>query len=174
KHPVTRLVMVYWRILIARDELEFLRQEFQTIERLPRASFYQASDSIAAWRANASSTRVFYSLSTPDHWLGEAAEADAHRRLAVAALAAKRFQIEQGRYPQGWKELVPKYLPAVPTDPFDGKPMRFMATPKGLVLYSVAYNLSDDSGFPITQQSGNAGDLVFRLGDAWEPDLRDE
>ena len=40
--------------------------------------------------------------------------------------------------------LVPKYISAVPRDPFDGKPLRYDSKKK--IVYSVGYNLKDDGG----------------------------
>src|SRR5262249_8943322 len=43
----------------------------------------------------------------------------ARLRTAVAALAAERFRQERGQWPSSLGELVPAYLAAVPTDPYD-------------------------------------------------------
>ncbi len=36
-------------------------------------------------------------------------------------------------------ELVPKYLQELPSDPIDGKPLRFQRLPVGFVVYSVDF-----------------------------------
>lgn len=41
---------------------------------------------------------------------------------------------------------MPKYLPEVPADPFDRKPMRYKFTEQGLLIYSVYENKVDDGG----------------------------
>jgi hypothetical protein len=41
---------------------------------------------------------------------------------------------------------VPTYLAAVPTDPFDGQPLRYKKLAKGYIVYSVGENGKDDGG----------------------------
>src|SRR5262249_44284267 len=53
----------------------------------------------------------------------------AQLRCAVAALAVERYRLaHQGRWPGGLPALVPRYLGQVPTDPYDGTPLRFRRT----------------------------------------------
>lgn len=74
----------------------------------------------------------------------------ADRRLTAAALALRLYAAEHdGHYPTTLDELVPKYLPAVPVDPFaaGGKPLCYSAEdPAAPVLYSVGENGVDDGG----------------------------
>jgi hypothetical protein len=60
---------------------------------------------------------------------------DASCRLASLALATRRFQLSEGRAIEGLDELVPKYLPALPTSPFNGeKPVSRRAEEGELIL----------------------------------------
>jgi hypothetical protein len=73
----------------------------------------------------------------------------AERRLAAAGLAVKWYQADHdGRPPATLEELVPKYFPAVPADPFapGGKPLRYVADGERLNVYSVNENGIDDGG----------------------------
>lgn len=45
----------------------------------------------------------------------------ATRRRAIVETAARLFELEQGRRPTGYADLVPAYLPAAPHDPTTGK-----------------------------------------------------
>src|SRR5258708_33325388 len=45
-------------------------------------------------------------------------------RTAYTALAAERFHLANGHWPDKLQELVPTYLRSVPDDPFDGAPLR--------------------------------------------------
>jgi hypothetical protein len=72
------------------------------------------------------------------------AEARAH--ALQVALAVERFRRGQGRWPEALKQLVPKYIHAVPLDPYDGLPLRYRRTVSGVVLYSVGPNEKDDGG----------------------------
>lgn len=73
-------------------------------------------------------------------------EAIASRRMVQVALAATRYRLERGHYPAAADELVPAYLPAIPIDPFDGKPLRMKPEADGLLFYSVGRDRTDDGG----------------------------
>ncbi len=64
--------------------------------------------------------------------------------VTYAMLAIKAFQAKNGRLPQTLDELVPEFLPAVPLDDFDGKPIRY--SPAKKVLYSVGEDFKDGGG----------------------------
>jgi hypothetical protein len=78
------------------------------------------------------------------------AEADlrslAQLRTAAAAVAVERFRRAEGRWPQSLTELAPRYLKAVPDDPYDGAPLRYRRLADGVVVYSVGYDGKDDGG----------------------------
>ena len=67
-------------------------------------------------------------------------------RAAIAALALERYRLASSGRPDKLDALVPTYLKSVPTDPFDGKPIRYKRTEKGYVVYSIGENLIDDDG----------------------------
>jgi hypothetical protein len=57
----------------------------------------------------------------------------AERRIAAVSLAAQLFRGDHRRWPTTLDELVPQYLPAVPTDPFtDGAPLGYVVKPGAL------------------------------------------
>jgi hypothetical protein len=72
------------------------------------------------------------------------------QRAAQAALAVERYRVGgKSSLPDSLVQLVPKYLPAVPADPYDGKPLRYKKlSPKGYVVYSLGRNRQDDGGTP--------------------------
>jgi len=59
-------------------------------------------------------------------------------------LVLKAYKLKTGRLPEKLDELVPEYLPNVPLDDFDGKPIRYSAAKK--VVYSVGEDGKDDGG----------------------------
>jgi hypothetical protein len=67
-------------------------------------------------------------------------------RIVQAGLAIERFRAAQGRLPDTLSELTPQYLATVPTDPFDGAPLRYQRSGKGCVIYSVDRDGHDDGG----------------------------
>ena len=77
-----------------------------------------------------------------------------------STLAAARFHLQQGRFPDRLTELVPKFIESVPLDPFDGKPIRYKRVGNGFAVYSVGENLADDGAEgKLLRQSP---DIVFR------------
>ncbi|MGA2241076.1 MAG: hypothetical protein ABSH11_03450 [Verrucomicrobiota bacterium] len=74
------------------------------------------------------------------------AECSAHVCLATTALAIERFRLAHGRLPENLNELVPQFLSAVPSDPFDGQPLRYPRLAKGYVIYSIGRDGHDDGG----------------------------
>ena len=117
------------------------------------------------------------------YWVRNAAEAEANVNLCRAALAASAFKSDKGQYPSGLSELVPQYLAGVPVDPFDGKPLRWIAVEDGAIIYSVGEDGDDDGGkeidrsTPISKADPDVdpwrarifdGDLIFCLGSAYE------
>jgi hypothetical protein len=82
--------------------------------------------------------------------MGRVAESDSRSRagidLARTALAIERYRLATGRLPERLEELVPQYLNDVPTDPFDGQPIRYKRTNPGYLLYSVLEDGQDNDG----------------------------
>jgi hypothetical protein len=74
----------------------------------------------------------------------------ARLRAAQTALAVERFRLANaGRLPASLAELTPKYLAALPVDPFDGEPLRFKTRTTGYVVYSIGQDGKDDGGTPL-------------------------
>jgi hypothetical protein len=95
------------------------------------------------------------------------------RHVAALRLAIRMYRLDHdGKYPSDLKELVPKYIPALPADPFaaDGRPLTYIGEPR-LVIYSVGENGVDDGGTtsPVsgfgggTPQDWGGRDVVFPL-----------
>ncbi|MBI4603967.1 MAG: hypothetical protein HY721_18585 [Planctomycetes bacterium] len=59
-------------------------------------------------------------------------------------LAIRAHRLEAGKLPEALAELVPRYLEAVPRDPFDGQPLRYSR--EKLKVWSVGRDLEDQGG----------------------------
>jgi hypothetical protein len=58
---------------------------------------------------------------------------------AIAGIGVERFRLQHGRWPDTLDEVVSaKLLDKVPTDWFDGKPLRYRKTTDGVVVYSIS------------------------------------
>ncbi|MEN9359393.1 MAG: hypothetical protein RL095_928 [Verrucomicrobiota bacterium] len=75
----------------------------------------------------------------------------------IRTLAALRlYELDKGRLPEKLEELVPAYLDAVPLDPADSKPMRYLPLKRAVYSINRHGDLSDDGGDP-------SKDTVMRL-----------
>lgn len=88
----------------------------------------------------------------------------ADNRLLLAAFALQAFATESGGPPQALSELIPKYLQAVPRDPFaPSSPLRYKPNGQNFLLYSVGPDGVDDGAAPIEGRGINResrGDMV--------------
>ncbi len=90
------------------------------------------------------------------------AESDAHLRLTRLAIAMELHRLKVGSYPNQLTSLVPHYIDAIPTDPFDGKPLNKTTIDGKVSLYSVYKDFDDDNASPWNYDS-DSGDLIFTL-----------
>ena len=95
--------------------------------------------------------------------ISQAAEADARRGVARAAVAACRYRTARGKWPGKIDDLVPGYLAIVPNDPFDGKPLRWKSGGDRIVIYSVGPDGKDDGGAAAYDRDTKTGDIAFTL-----------
>jgi hypothetical protein len=56
---------------------------------------------------------------------------------AATLIACERFRLTRGRWPESLAEIPKDLLPAIPTDPFTGEPMKFAKLPDGITVYSL-------------------------------------
>jgi hypothetical protein len=67
-------------------------------------------------------------------------------RLLIVQLAVRAFQLEHQRLPDSLDQLVPDYLSKLPTDPYDGRPLRYQREDSRYVVYSVGVDAVDNGG----------------------------
>ena len=90
------------------------------------------------------------------------AEHIAHVRVAQTALAVERFRrAHNGSLPKDLAELAPALLPSVPTDPIDGKHLRFKSRDEGFVVYSIGSDEKDDGGTEFNPRASSGTDVTF-------------
>jgi len=105
---------------------------------------------------------------------------DAHRRHECSltgtrlVVTCRAYEATHGDLPDSLEALLPKYLDAVPIDPYDGRPFRYSREKR--IVYSVFRDLEDSGGSaPHLENSDDLGadafaegtpDAVFRLGPA--------
>ena len=95
------------------------------------------------------------------------ARTHAMRTLLLASIAARRYQLKYGQFPQELEAIVPEFLTEAPVDPYDGQPLRLQLKGDELVLYSIGRDQRDDGGQEL--QDRNEPDIVVRLKQAHIP-----
>jgi hypothetical protein len=87
-------------------------------------------------------------------------------RCLVVLLAVERYRLKHGTWPDKLEALKPDFLAAVPLDPFDGKPVRYLHHAGGVIVYTVGMDGRDDGGKVDRDRSFTRGtDLGYRLWD---------
>ena len=88
-------------------------------------------------------------------------------RAVLLAAALQLYRLEQGAYPPSLRALVPRYLEAIPLDPFDGALLRARPDGNGYVIWSAGPDGVDQGGATSLRRNqmltGQPGDLVWRL-----------
>jgi hypothetical protein len=91
-------------------------------------------------------------------------------RSGMTAVAAERYRRAYNGWPDRLEDLVPSYLSRIPTDPFDGQPLRYKRLDNGVVIYSVGPDRIDDGGRLERNKINKPGtDIGFQL---WNPERR--
>jgi len=87
-------------------------------------------------------------------------------RCTCVALATERYRRSHGRWPNSFAFLVPEFLGEVPTDPYNGSPLKYRRLDDGVVIYSVGPDCQDNGGKLDRQNPTTEGtDIGFQLWD---------
>jgi hypothetical protein len=89
------------------------------------------------------------------------AERDALLEGLRVEIAVARHRAAEGRLPASLQALTPKYMDAMPPDPFDGQPLRYARRGSDYVLYSVGPNGKDEGGTQRIDWEAETGDLII-------------
>lgn len=94
---------------------------------------------------------------------GQEVRCTALLRCTATGLALERFRrTHNGAYPDSLQALVPGFMPAVPIDPFDGRPLRYVRRATGYVVYSIGADRADNGGtIPVAGGPGDGPDITF-------------
>ena len=85
-------------------------------------------------------------------------------RSVQIALAVEAYRLDRGVLPDTLDALLDGYLEAIPTDPFDGEPMRYRVLEDGYVIYSVYIDGVDHGGEKAeSHREDSVGDWPFRV-----------
>ncbi|MBN1810062.1 MAG: hypothetical protein JW909_13425 [Planctomycetes bacterium] len=162
-----------WRVFMAWPDFQCMDRNMQKAVSLMEPPLYRHVDERAAlsrealdgWRGIVSSIAM---LNIETVAIEEMNVLALHG-MADAGIAATLYERDHGAWPSALGDLVPEYLDAVPIDPFDGAPVRFISEENGIVLYCLGRNFLDDGGCsPAWRGSwGDGDDLIFCLGSSY-------
>src|SRR6185503_3655879 len=127
--------------------------EFVTATTLP---FPDSLESVSQWDSHVSQGKakghLLSGILLPSLALSldRAAEGVGRSRVAQTALALERYRLAHSNaLPDSLGQLIPQFIEAVPTDPFDGRPLRYQKlSPQGYLVYSIGKDRTDDGGQP--------------------------
>ncbi|MBX3379804.1 MAG: hypothetical protein KF805_06895 [Phycisphaeraceae bacterium] len=89
------------------------------------------------------------------------------RDATLTAIAIELYRRNYRSLPTSLDALVPSYLPAIPLDNADGKPLRFVLCEGGYVLYSLGADRQDAGG--VSAQNQRDQTLLRQFGRTSEP-----
>ena len=93
---------------------------------------------------------------------------ETQRRLTIAAIAIRRYQLKNGAAPPNLTALTPDFIASVPNDPMSGKPLCYRLNVDGtFVLYSTGEDGRDDGGDPAPANPKDAPGLWTGRDAVW-------
>jgi hypothetical protein len=140
---------------VEQEHNSIMAKPVRTYEELSRNNM-EANQ--AAKSARGVLSQIFGSYPEYTRYIHLSMAYEARQGLADLALAMTAYKSSKGRYPEKFAELVPAYLDRIPTDPFDGKPLKMKSVKGGLELYSTASHPN------IKPSSGTQDPVNFYLG----------
>jgi hypothetical protein len=111
---------------------------------------------LADIEASLASRTAWNKIRNPLSYLAMPALTGSAKRIALtqtilhslaAACSVERYRMAHGRLPAALDDLIPAFLPSVPTDPLTGEPLHYKLSDTGSVLvYGTGWNQKDDAG----------------------------
>jgi hypothetical protein len=124
-------------LFIMDGEYDAYRQSRQQIEWCAGQPYYTVKSRLDA--ISHSPGGIFAGVLIPSlaRSCQTAAHMEANDAAALIAVAATKFRLDHGHLPADFDQLTPACLDSVPTDPFDGKPMKLQIANGKWIVYSV-------------------------------------
>ncbi|KPK61883.1 MAG: hypothetical protein AMK73_07440 [Planctomycetes bacterium SM23_32] len=164
-----RALAATFRAIIANAPLSFAQRDFSGVasgsDPVLVGRRIRALDNPASWiipnRPNMLG-RALIAVLTPDYARIHEEKCVENVRVGAtrALLALKAYKLEHGELPDSLDALVPDYVNAVPSDDFDGEPLRYSREKR--VVYSVGRDLVDDGGVEPTD-AWTREEMVFPI-----------
>jgi len=159
-----------YRVLMFANDLAEHRRLSQQMRAIAEKPYYQAAaqwEDFDAQLANGKITGLLNLLLLPATraCCVAGAQADARCQALRLGLAVEKYRLRNRRLPTRLEDLTPDFIPVVPLDPFDGKPMRMKRTDHSLIVYSIGPDGIDNGGTPIDPTKPTHGRIIDETGD---------
>ncbi len=140
----------FYRVFLLADDFASYRRYMYEAEELSKQPYYEAISKMEAmdkdWRATRGGVMAWILAPAFEKLAARVASGEAYRRLSRLGLAATAYRLKHRSFPSSIDSLRAEFLPRIPLDPFDGKPMRMKMDGADLLIYSIGLNLKDDGG----------------------------
>lgn len=95
-------------------------------------------------------------------------QSKAERLVLMTACAVREYRLQHNRYPATLAELRCPDVSRLHADTYDGRPLRYSATPEGFRVYSLGANGIDDGGMLVWHDGAAVrDDIAITVGPAW-------
>jgi hypothetical protein len=85
---------------------------------------------------------------------------EAEARIAATCCACERYLQEQGEWPPTLAAVVPDYLPEVPLDPVDDRPLRYEVEGERMTIHSIGHFRPENSPNTHTFDDGFVSEVL--------------
>lgn len=165
--PLPQCRQLLFRVFLLGDDVLAYRQFMNQNRQLALKPYHEIHQSLSQQQAVRETNRargVLTALLAPalTNAFRSAATGQARLEAARIGLAIAHYQMERGQLPAKLDDLCPTYLNAIPTDPFDGHPMRLKIDGEQAIIYSVGPDQKDDGGAKY-ESSDLPGDIPFHV-----------
>ena len=131
-----------YRVFMLGDDLAAHRDFTTEMDRAARMPYWQAREQLRNLeqevRNHPGGVLTAILLPAVGRAMEMAALGDARRDTARIGLALYAYRAKNGRFPAKLDDLAPEFIAAVPSNPFDGKPMKLTLTEGGVTVDSSA------------------------------------
>jgi hypothetical protein len=97
-------------------------------------------------------------------------ESLARIKAARTLIAAERYRLAHGRWPEQLADVIPAYLREVPRGPYSDQPLRYVRKNDRIIVYTLGFNSADNGG---RLHPDRKREPKFDVGDElWNPEHR--
>jgi hypothetical protein len=155
-----------YRVFLLAEDLASHLQFTTDIDTMTYLPYWQARDRMEVYdgqmRSHPGGLMTAILMPALGRVMQNVAVADARRGAARLGLALYRYHAQHGRFPEKPDDLVPEFIAAVPSDPFDGKPLRVKQSVHGATVYSIGPEITDKKG-PLYDIDKKHRDIAFTV-----------